>query len=191
VAKGASVIKILAFNGSPRIGGNTDDMIDQILAGARTKQVAVEKVNLNALKMDGCQAMESCRKTGVCAHVDAFTPYYKKIDEADCLVIASPIYMGRVTGQMKCFLDRLYPYIDENFKSRMRPGKKAVVAMLWAASSEGAGRQEVEYWSGYFSVHMKVAAQIGFPKIAKMGAFRKDSRAMTEAYNAGVKLVGG
>lgn len=184
------MIKILAFNGSPRIGGNTDDMIDQILAGAITKQVAVEKINLNALKMDGCQAIESCRKTGVCAHVDGFTPCYKKIDDADCLVIASPIYMGRVTGQMKCFIDRLYPYIDENFKSRMKPGKKAVVAMLWAASINEAGRQELEYWSKYFSVHMKVVAKLGFPGMSKIGFFKKDKHAMTEAYNAGVRLVG-
>jgi len=185
------VIKILAFNGSPRKGGNTDDLIDQILQGARTKPVTIEKVNLNELKMDGCQARETCRKTGVCAHVDSFTPYYKKIDEAGCMVIASPIYMGRVTGQMKCFIDRLYPYLDENFKSRMKPGKKAVIGVVWAAPSEGSGRQELEYWAKYFSNHMSIVAKVGVPGAAKAGSFKRNAAAMTEAYNAGVKLVSG
>jgi multimeric flavodoxin WrbA len=183
------VIKILAFNGSPRIGGNTDEMIDQIIAGAKTKAVAVEKVYLNDLKMDGCQAIESCRKTGVCAHVDAFTPCYKKIDEADCLIFATPLYMGRVTGQMKCFIDRLYPYIDENFKSRIKGGKRAVVAMLWAASGDGPGRQEVEYWSKFFGTHVKIVAKLGFPGMTKKGSFNNNKAAVAEAYNAGVALV--
>lgn len=181
--------KILAFSGSPNREGNTDDLIDQIIEGAKTQPVKVEKVNLNELKMDGCQAIESCRKTGVCAHRDGFTPYYKKIDEADCIVIASPLYMGRITGQTKCFIDRLYPYIDENFKSRMKPGKKVVLALLWAASGTGHGKDELEYWAAFFSRHMEVVAKIGAPDMARRGDFKRDKNAMKEAYNAGIKLV--
>lgn len=184
-------MKILAFNGSPRVGGNTSDLIDQALAGARTINVTVEKVNLNELGMRGCQSHEACRRSGVCIEKDAFWPYYKKIDDADGLIIASPIYMGRITGQTKCFIDRLYPYMDENFKSRMRPGKRAVLAMVWAASGEGQGREELEYWAKFFANHVEIVAKIGVPGMTRLGAFKHNKAAMDEAFKAGVKLAGG
>jgi multimeric flavodoxin WrbA len=181
--------KILAFNGSPRIEGNTVAVIDKILDGARTGDVKIEKVHLNAIKMDGCQALEVCRSTGVCAHDDSFSPYYKKINEADCFIFVSPLYMSRITGQMKCFIDRLYPYIDDNFNSRMKKGKKAVLALTWAASGPGYGNSELDFWATFLSTHMEVVAKIGLAGISGAGDFLRNSAAVEQAYQAGVKLV--
>ncbi len=181
--------KILAFNGSPKMEGNTADVIDKILEGARSADVKIEKVHLNNLKMDGCQALEVCRSTGVCAHDDSFSPYYKKINEADCFIFASPLYFGRVTGQMKCLIDRLYPYIDDNFNSRMKKGKKAVLALTWAASGPGYGNSELDFWATYFSRHMEVVAKIGVAGISGPGDFIRNSAAVEQACQAGAKLV--
>jgi multimeric flavodoxin WrbA len=180
---------VLAFDGSPKLAGNTNDIIDKILEGARTAEVKIEKVHLNSIKMDGCQAIETCRITGVCAHRDSFTPYYEKINGADCIIIASPIYFERVTGQMKCFIDRLYPYLDESFNSRMRRGKKCVIAMNWAASAPVHGMGELDFWATFFARHMEVVAKIGVAGTARPGDFLRNSKAVNEANQAGAALV--
>ncbi len=99
-------MKILGINGSPRMGGNTDILLDKSLEGARNKGAQTEKIILNTLKFSPCQECENVRDDGTCIIEDDMQPLYKKIEQADALILASPIFFGSLSAQTKMMIDR-------------------------------------------------------------------------------------
>ncbi len=74
---------ILGINGSPRIGGNTDILLDKVLDGARSRGANAEKVILNTLDISACQECEEIRDDGTCIIEDDMQGLYDKIKRAD------------------------------------------------------------------------------------------------------------
>lgn len=99
-------MNILCINGSPRIGGNTDILLDNILEGTAQKDVCLEKIILNTLKISPCQECENTRDDGICLINDDMQALYKKIEIADVIIIGCPIFFGSLTAQTKIMIDR-------------------------------------------------------------------------------------
>ena len=99
-------MKVLGINGSPRIGGNTDILLDKVLEGARSRGAETEKVILNDLKFSPCQECENLRDDGSCIIEDDIQPLYQKIINADGIILASPIFFGSLSAQTKMMIDR-------------------------------------------------------------------------------------
>ena len=97
---------ILGIMGSPRVGGNTDTLLDKALEGAKSKGAKIEKIILNKLKMVPCQECEKVKADGTCKIEDDFQIVYKKIKEADTIILASPIFFGSLSAQTKIMIDR-------------------------------------------------------------------------------------
>jgi len=104
-------MRIVAINGSPRKTWNTAQMLQQALKGAESVGAETELINLYDLKFRGCISCFGCkRKNAVpckCYMKDDLTPVLEKVLSAEALLLGSPIYFGDVTGQMRCFLERL------------------------------------------------------------------------------------
>ncbi len=88
------------------MGGNSDILLDKVLEGAKNKGAKIEKVTLNNLKFSPCQECDKLRDDGSCIIEDDMQPLYKKIREADALVLASPIFFGSLSAQTKMMIDR-------------------------------------------------------------------------------------
>ena len=99
-------MRVLGINGSPRIGGNTDILLDKVLEGAMTKGAETEKIILNKLKFSGCQECENIKDDGSCMLHDDMQELYKKTRDADVLILASPIFFGSLSAQTKMMIDR-------------------------------------------------------------------------------------
>ena len=99
-------MKVLGINGSPRIGGNTDILLDKVLEGARSKGADTEKIILNKLKYSGCQECEAVKDDGSCIVQDDMQGVYKKIKATDVFILASPIFFGSLSAQTKMMVDR-------------------------------------------------------------------------------------
>ena len=97
---------VLGINGSPRIGGNTDILLDKALEGAKSRGARTEKVILNTLKFSPCQECEDVRDDGTCIIEDDMQTLYRKIEEADAIILASPIFFGSLSAQTKMMIDR-------------------------------------------------------------------------------------
>jgi multimeric flavodoxin WrbA len=100
-------MRIIAFNGSPRKGGNTQVLLEAVLDGIRQSGHDVEVFRLNDLTYRPCQNCGGCTKEGKCVLGDDMTPLYDKLLAADGIIVASPIYFYGVSAQTKSFLDRL------------------------------------------------------------------------------------
>lgn len=106
-------MKIIAVNGSPRKNWNTAMLLSSVLDGAASKGAQTELYHLYDYNYKGCISCFSCKlKDGIsyghCALKDEITPILKSIEEADALIIGSPIYFGNISGELKSFLERLF-----------------------------------------------------------------------------------
>lgn len=105
-------MKLLAFNGSPRKTWNTATLLNKVLEGAASQGAETELIHLYNLNYKGCISCFACKTKdgksyGRCPIPDDLAPIFKKVEEADAIILGSPIYLGRVTGEMASFLDRL------------------------------------------------------------------------------------
>jgi len=109
-------MKVLAVLGSPRVGGNSDILLDQALAGAKDAGGKVEKIVLSKKKISGCLDCQRCNETGICAVQDDMLEIHKKILEADAIVHSVPVYFWSMTAQMKAYLDRWCAFFDAEWR---------------------------------------------------------------------------
>ena len=99
-------MEVLGIMGSPRSQSNTEILLDRALEGAREVGAEVEKVLVSKLKISPCLEIYACRKDGNCAIKDDMQLLYKKLLEADHVILASPMFFYGVTSQAKAVIDR-------------------------------------------------------------------------------------
>ena len=110
-------MKVIAFNGSPRKKWNTATLLEKALEGAASQGAEAELIHLYDLNFKGCKSCFACKTKGgksygKCAVKDDLTPILQKVEEADTLILGSPIYWGTVSGEMRSFMERLmFPYL--------------------------------------------------------------------------------
>ena len=102
----------MAFNGSPRKAWNTGTLLVKALEGAASQGAETELIHLYDLDFKGCRSCFACKMRGGksygrCAAKDGLTPVLEKVEEADALILGSPVYYGSVSGEMKSFIERL------------------------------------------------------------------------------------
>ncbi len=103
---------MIAFNGSPRKKWNTATLLEKALEGAASKGASTELVHLYDLNFKGCKSCFGCKvkggpSYGRCAVKDDLTPFLRAVENADAILLGSPIYLWSVSGEMKSFLERL------------------------------------------------------------------------------------
>lgn len=97
---------IVAIYASPRRRGNTATLLKQAVAGAREAGAEVEEIVLRDLNMSPCLEIYGCAKTGRCVIEDDFAAVLEKIEAAQGLMIASPVFFYAVSAHLKILMDR-------------------------------------------------------------------------------------
>jgi len=99
-------MKVLGVVGSPRVGGNTEILVKEALEAAAGEGAETELVRLAGREIRPCDACLSCRETKKCRIEDDFGEVFEKMVGADGLILASPVYFGSATPQIKALIDR-------------------------------------------------------------------------------------
>ena len=101
---------VLIISSSPRKYGNSQILCEQFKKGAEAKGHQVKIVRIMEQKIGFCRACDGCmRNGGTCVLKDDMNEILKMFQEADVLVLATPVYFYGVSAQMKTFIDRTYP----------------------------------------------------------------------------------
>lgn len=128
-------MKTLIFNGSPRPKGETKKMIDQLRERMGGE---IKIVNAYTADIRPCIDCRFCLTHDGCAVKDEMQTVYDDIQEADCIVIASPIYYEELTGMLLAVMSRLQTYFGARYVRHEEPiQKKKKGAILLAAGSIG------------------------------------------------------
>lgn len=99
-------MNILGISGSPHASGNTAYALSFALDKAREKGADVRYISLAGLDIQPCLGCWNCAKERKCIHQDGMEEIYEALRWCDGLILASPVYMGMVSGQLKCMMDR-------------------------------------------------------------------------------------
>lgn len=124
-------MNIVILNGSPRPKGNTAAMVAAYREGAESAGHKVTVFDVCRMRIAGCLACEHChkREKRICVQDDDMWRIYPALDEADMVVLASPVYYHGLSGQLKCAIDRIYA---PGYPRRLRKA-----ALLLSSGSKG------------------------------------------------------
>ncbi len=129
--------KIIGISASPITSGNTDTFLSGILNEAAQNGFDTEIVHLFDLSVKNCIHCNFClnkQKEGkYCSLEDDAQLIYEKLEQADIIVLASPVYFMRTSGMMATLIDRLRVFIFGNVaggKLRNKIGISAGVSWL-------------------------------------------------------------
>lgn len=119
--------KVLLINGSPHAHGCTFTALDIVAKELDKNGVAAEIIHVGHKDIRGCIGCYKCRELGRCVFdKDAVNELAKKFEEADGLVVGSPVYYAGPNGTLISFLDRLF--FSTAFEKRFKVGAAVVSA---------------------------------------------------------------
>lgn len=100
--------RVLGIVGSPRRGGNTETLVDEVLRGAEEAGAQVAKIILSELNIAPCRACDGCADTGECVQRDDMSALLARMQASQVWVLGTPVYWWGPTAQFKTFVDRWY-----------------------------------------------------------------------------------
>lgn len=115
-------MKIVCVLGSPRPDGNSSTLASRFCRTAVEIGAEVRTFTLNHLRFRGCQGCEACKtRSDRCVQHDDLTGVLDAVREADVLIMASPVYYGEVSSQLKAFIDRTYAFVVPDYRTNPKP----------------------------------------------------------------------
>jgi len=180
---------ILVFKGSPREKANSSLLADKAIEGASAARAEVEAFSLHKMNIRPCDACDTCQETGVCVLKDDMQLLYPKLEAADAIVIASPIYWFTISAQTKLFIDRWYAL--ESTQGNALKGKQFGIILTYGDTdpySSGA-INAIRTFQDMFRYLGASLAGIVYGTANNEGDVLKQPDLLAQAYKLGVKLA--
>jgi multimeric flavodoxin WrbA len=136
-------MKVLGIVGSPRREGNTEIMVEEVLAATRELGAETDIFLVAGKNISGCDGCNGCFKTGNCHIQDDMQSLYRKMEWADAIVFGSPVYFNYVTAQAKAIIDRTFYFLS----NRKLEGKVTAPVLSLRRIGGGQTRVQVQGWS--------------------------------------------
>jgi multimeric flavodoxin WrbA len=188
-------MKIIAFLGSPRKGGNTDLLLQETLRGVGTDSHDVKVFNLNLLRIRPCQNCGGCEETGQCVVEDDMVKIFRAIREADRIILASPIFFFSLSAQSKIMIDRCQSFWCEKYllKRPITPGeygRKGLLIMVGGMKKEVGVTCGAATATAFFrTISVQEHETLSFLGVDAKGAILGHPTALKDAFRAGQDLV--
>lgn len=119
-------MKIIGIVGSARSGGNTEILTRIALEEIAKEGVETELVSLAGKKIEPCDGCRGCAETGKCHFKDDFQGIFRKMKNADGIILSSPVYYGAASPQIVTLISRFYSARGKPLKNKV--GGPIVVA---------------------------------------------------------------
>lgn len=126
-------MKVLAINGSPRKDGNTSIALNEMKKVFDEEGIDFEVVQIGMKDVRGCIACRRCAEIGKCVFDDIVNELAPKFEEADGLVVASPVYYASANATLIACLDRLF--YSTPFDKTMKVGASIACARRGGCSA--------------------------------------------------------
>jgi multimeric flavodoxin WrbA len=184
-------LKILGIMGSPRIGGNTDLLLDEALNGAQGRGAEVEKITVARLKITPCREIYACLKDGKCPIKDDMEALYDKLVRADAVIVATPIFFYTVSAQLAALISRCQALWSQRYVLNMViPEKKG--AFIAVGATKGAKlfdgpKLTVRYF--FKAINAEYTEELLIRGIDKKGEIKEHPTALKDALALGQRLA--
>ena len=189
-------MKVLGIYTSPRKGGNSDLLLDQALEGAQAAGAQIERIYCRKLKISGCLECGGCDKTGECVVKDDMQQVYPLLDEADAIIIATPIFFYCMPAQGKALVDRCQARWSKRMITKTREQRKTFDSgkgyMVAVGATKGKNLfQSVELVSQYFydALDMSYEGGLTVRGMDAKAAVKQDQDVLAQALALGKRVV--
>ena len=123
--------QVLCIAGSPRRYGNSERLLDALIAGVQAAGGEAIKLVAKDAGVHVCLGCNACSKDGRCIQRDGMDEVFAALDSADAIVVASPVFFATVPAVLKTLLDRCQPYwVRRYILKEPRPAAKRPGAIL-------------------------------------------------------------
>lgn len=186
-------MRILIFNGSPRILGNTDLLVQSALKGIDRAVNEVDYFRLNDMDIKPCQNCGGCTETRVCVIKDKMQQIYPAIRKADRVILASPIYFSGLSAQAKVMIDRCQPFWCEKYMHNMpiegRIHRKGLLVLVGGMKREiGAECSDATATAFFRSISVEEHRVLAYLGIDNRGGIKDHPTALQDVYEAARRL---
>jgi multimeric flavodoxin WrbA len=188
-------VRVLGLFGSPRREGNTDLLLEEMLKGAEEAGAQIERTRISVLEFSPCIECHGCDETGECVLDDDMEMVYPKLLEADCVILASPIFFYGVTAWTKALIDRVQSLWVRKYRLKLPPEEPkrrrkgffiSVGATKGTRLFDGA-MLTVKYF--FDALGLDPAGELFFTGVEAKGDIQNHPTALREAFEAGKVLV--
>jgi len=181
--------KVLGVIGSPRRGGNTEILVDEVLRGAQESGAATEKIVLTQLDIRPCLACDGCADSGECVQKDDMAGLFEKMQESQVWVLGTPVYWWGPSAQFKAYLDRWYAKAGEAHVDLFR-GRRIVLAIPMGDTDVATARHTVGMFTDALDyVEAELFATLLATDANDRGEVQQQPQVMSAAFRAGREAV--
>ena len=164
--------KILGVSGSPQTEGNVNTLLASIMEMASERGFEAETIQLSELNLKNCIHCNYCiakqKEKKYCSLDDGAQAIYEKVEQADIIVLASPVYFMRTSGMMATFIDRLRVFVFGNVAGGRLRNKIGISAAVSWLRHGGIETTHLSHIMGFITLDM-IPATV-HSSISPMGA---------------------
>jgi multimeric flavodoxin WrbA len=190
-------MRILGIVGSPRKRSNSTALLEKLLAGARAAGGETRLIRPADLDIAPCLACGGCSRCGCCTVQDSFQEVYDEILGSDALVLATPVYFGAVSAQVKPLIDRCEAFWTATYREGIdlppSPAGRRRRGVLIATAGQD---REIMFQGPKItfdflmrSLQGEVYGTLLYGGVDDPGALSRDEAAMARAYEMGWRLA--
>ena len=184
-------MKAIGIVGSPRENGNTEILTKHTLKAIEEEGLDTELIRLADLDIRPCNACMVCRNNGErCPIDDDLFPIYTKMREAEAIILASPVYFGSVTAQMKALMDRAgYMSHYMGNPGRAFAGKVGGPLVVARRAGQNFTFAQIMYWFHVLGFFMPGSTYWNIAFGREKGEVKEDEEGLTTAWNFGKNIA--
>jgi hypothetical protein len=188
---------VLALFGSPRRGGNTDMLMEELLSGVgRDGGTEITRLYLSEMDIKPCTGCGYCEANGVCCIQDEMQKIYSLLEEAHIIAVSSPVYFYGISAQCKAMIDRTHVYWARKCRQKRSWSRDDdIIRQGFFLAAAGTDNPNLFYGGEltirYFFEHLDVVYQgaVMVKNVQEKGEVRKNLADLKMAYNKGVELT--
>ncbi len=140
---------VVGICGSPRKAGNTEFLLNEALAVAKERGFETDRLLISEMSVDFCNDCGDCSKGKSCPKEDDMRQILPSLERADGIIIATPVYFGSVTAQLKAIFDRTIPLRRQGFRLKNKVG----CAISVGGARNGGQEKTLETVHSWMHIH--------------------------------------
>ena len=182
--------KIIGISGSPVKNGNVDHFLSTIMNEASEKGLSTEIIRLAEFNIKHCIHCNFCinkqKEDKYCSLNDDAHPLFEKLEQADIIVLSSPVYFMRTSGMTATFIDRLRVFIFGNIAGSRLKNKIGISAAVSWIRHGGVETTHLSHLSAFITLDMIPAT--AHASISPLGASAVSSQHGEGAFDPAVRI---
>jgi len=132
--------RVVCLQGSPRPGGNSDQLSDRFCNAAEAAGAEVQSHALRAMYFQGCVNLRYCKTGGeTCGQDDELIPVLRAIGAADVVALSTPVYFCNMSGLLKLAFDRFFSFLEPDYVTASEPSRLGRGRTLVLIQVQGEG----------------------------------------------------